>query len=169
MAPALERVAIVLLLIVLGVGIWDLQRSRPVHKPNAPQQAAGISNTQDTSPPNGPPVTSNAPPAATASATLAPTPVSDNGSLATYVTGAGNYSVLVQATDAPCWIQVRAGSGGAVLFEGTLQPGQTQPFDASGPLWVRLGNLGHSSVQVNGTPLVLPNKPSFPYNVLLQA
>jgi len=166
MAPALERVAIVLLLIVLGVGIWDLQRSRPVHRPKAPQQAAGISSTAAPAPPA---LTPNAPPAATGSATLTTTPVSDNGSLATYVTGAGHYSVLVQATDAPCWIQVRAGSGGAVLFEGTLQSGQTQPFDATGPLWVRLGNLGHASVQVNGTPLVLPNKPSFPYNVLLQA
>jgi len=168
MAPALERVAIVLLLVVLGVGIWDLQRSRPVHKPTAPQQAAGISNSPAPAP-SPAAVTPNAPPAATGSATLATTPVSDNGSLATYVTGSGHYSVLVRATDAPCWIQVRAGSGGAVLFEGTLQTGQTQPFDATGPLWVRLGNLGHASVQVNGTPLVLPNKPSFPYNVLLQA
>jgi hypothetical protein len=168
MAPALERVAIIMLLIVLGVGIWDLQRSRPVHRPKATEQAAGISNAHDVSPPN-PPVTSNAPPAVTGSAAVATTPVSDNGSLATYVTGTGHHSVLVQATDAACWIQVRAGSGGPVLFQGTLQPGQTQPFDATGPLWVRLGNLGHSSVQVDGTPLVLPNKPSFPYNVLLQA
>jgi hypothetical protein len=168
MAPALERVGIVLLLIVLGVGIWDLQRSRPVHTPKAPAQAAAISQTHDSSPAIPPSITSNAPPAA-GTATLTTTPVSDNGSLATYVTGAGRYSVQVQATDAPCWVQVRAGSGGAVLFQGTLQPGEIQPFDAAGALWVRLGNIAHASVQVNGTPLVLPNKPSFPYNVLLQA
>jgi cytoskeleton protein RodZ len=169
MAPALERVGIVLLLIVLGVGIWDLQRSRPVHTPKEPAQiAAGISQTHDSSPAIPPSITSNAP-AAAGTATLTTTPVSDNGSLATYVTGAGRYSVQLQATDAPCWVQVRAGSGGAVLFQGTLQPGQIQPFDATGTLWVRVGNLGHASVQVNGTPLVLPNKPSFPYNVLLQA
>jgi hypothetical protein len=34
---------------------------------------------------------------------------------------------------------------------------------------MRLGNLGHANVSVEGTPLVLPSKPSFPYNLLLQA
>jgi hypothetical protein len=66
-------------------------------------------------------------------------------------------------------VQVRAGPGGPVLFEGTLLPGENHPFDATRTLWVRLGNLGHASVAVEGTPLVLPNKPSFPYNLLLQA
>jgi hypothetical protein len=66
-------------------------------------------------------------------------------------------------------MQVRAGPGGAVLFEGTLQPGENHPFDATQTLWVRLGNLGHATVLVDGAPLVLPNKPSFPYNLLLQA
>ena len=56
-----------------------------------------------------------------------------------------------------------------MLFEGTLQPGEARPFDATRALWVRLGNLGHANVTVDGTPLVLPNKPSFPYNLLLQA
>jgi len=164
MAPALERIAIGALLVVLAVGIWDLQRSRPVHKPKAPALAAPASQTRPTT---APPVTSGGAPEVTA--TLTTTPVSDNGSVATYTTGSGHYSVVVQATDAPCWVQVRAGPGAPVMYEGTLQPGQIQPFDATGTLWVRLGNLGHAAVQVNGTPLVLPNKPSFPYNVLLQA
>ena len=56
-----------------------------------------------------------------------------------------------------------------MLFEGTLQPGENRPFDAAGTLWVRLGNLGHANVVVEGTALVLPNKPAFPYNLLLQA
>lgn len=168
MAPALERLAIVLLLIVLAVGIWDLQRSRPVHKPKAQAQASAIGQTQNSPPAATSGIPPSPPPAAPAAATLTTTPVSDNGSLATYITGSGHYSVLVQATDAPCWVQARTGPGGAVLYEGTLQPGQTQPFDATGTLWVRLGNLGHASLLVNGTPLVLPNKPSFPYNLLLQ-
>jgi cytoskeleton protein RodZ len=162
MAPALERVAIGALLIVLAVGIWDLQRSRPVKKPKQQAQVAGISQTRNTTPMRTP--ASAAPPPST----ISTTPVSDNGSLATYATGRDRFAVMMQATDAPCWVQVRAGAGGPVLFEGTLQPGETRPFDATRALWVRLGNLGHASVLVEGSALTLPAKPSFPYNLLLQ-
>src|SRR5437763_8947947 len=58
MAPAIERAAIVVLLIVLAVGIWDLQRSRPVKKPRplAQGQVSGIADTHDTAaPPASPP------------------------------------------------------------------------------------------------------------------
>jgi hypothetical protein len=164
MAPALERTAIVLLLIVLAVGIWDLQRSRPVNKPKAQAQGATIAETHTPLTPQNTPATTAPPPS-----TMSTTPVSDNGSLAVYATGRPQFAVLMQATDAPCWVQVRAGQGGPVLFEGTLQPGENHPIDASGPLWVRVGNLGHATVLLEGTPLVLPNKPSFPYNLLLQA
>ena len=166
MAPALERAAIVVLLIVLAVGIWDLQRSRPVKKPRplAQGQVSGIAVTHDTAaPPASPPSGAPSP------STISTTPVSDNGSLAIYSTRRDHFAVLMQATDAPCWVQVRAAPGGPVLFEGTLQPGENRPFDAAGTLWVRLGNLGHANVVVEGTPLVLPNKPAFPYNLLLQA
>jgi cytoskeletal protein RodZ len=161
MAPGLERVAIGMLLVVLAVGIWDLQRSRPVNKPKPPTQAAAIAQTHDTEPPTTPPRPPTSPTAST-------TPVSDNGSLAVYASGRDQFAVLLQATDAACWVQVRASEGGPVLYEGTLQPGQSQPFDATHTLWVRVGNLGHANLLVDGAPLVLPNKPSFPYNVLLQ-
>lgn len=162
MAPGLERTAIVLLLIVLAAGIWDLQRSRPVKKPKA-QSVAGIAQSNPIAPAPAPPPTSPPP------ATISTAPVSDNGSLAVYATGRDHFAVLAQATDAACWLQVRAGPGGPVLFEGTLQPGENKPFDATKTLWVRLGNLGHATVLVEGAPLVLPNKPSVPYNLLLQA
>ncbi|MBV8986806.1 MAG: DUF4115 domain-containing protein [Acidimicrobiia bacterium] len=165
MAPALERTAIAVLLIVLAVGIWDLERARPVHRPSARAQPAAASQPEPTTPPPATPSAASPP---SQPAAVATTPVSDTGSLATYATAAGHFNVVVQATDAACWLQVRAAAGGPVLFEGTLQPGQTQPFDANGTLWVRLGNLGHATVQVNGRQLTLPNKPSFPYNLLLQ-
>jgi cytoskeleton protein RodZ len=161
MAPALERVGIALLLIVLAVGIWDLQRSRPVKKPKQQAQITGFTPTPVTAPPA-------TPPPAAAPSTPNTTPVSDDGSLAVYATGRPQFAVMMQATDAPCWVQVRAGQGGAVLFEGTLQPGEARPFDATRTLWVRVGNLGHATVLLDGAQLVLPNKPSFPYNVLLQ-
>jgi len=164
MAPALERVAIAVLLIVLAVGIWDLQRSRPVKRPKAqgPAQVAGIADTHTPTPPQPPASTTPHP------STISTSPVSDNGSVATYATGRDRFAVMLQATDAPCWVQVRAGAGGPVLFEGTLQPSEARPFDATRALWVRLGNLGHANVLVEGSALVLPNKPSFPYNLLLQ-
>ncbi|MBV8234086.1 MAG: helix-turn-helix domain-containing protein [Acidimicrobiia bacterium] len=168
MAPALERSAIAVLLIVLAVGIWDLQRSRPVKRPTQQAQASGVAQSH-----NAAPAVANASAQNTPTPTTPPntsgTPVSDNGSLAVYDTGLAHFAVIMQATDAPCWLQARAGQGGPVLFEGTLQPGENHPFDASSPLWVRLGNLGHANVLVQGIPLVLPNKPSFPYNLLLQA
>jgi cytoskeletal protein RodZ len=166
MAPALERVGVAALLIVLAVGIWDLQRSRPVKKPTAkgPAQVAGIADTRTPTPPEAPASTpSTAPPPSTMSTTA----VSDNGSVATYATGRDRFAVMMQATDAPCWLQVRAGAGGPVLFQGILQPGEARPFDATRTLWVRVGNLGHASVLVEGSALVLPNKPTFPYNLLL--
>jgi hypothetical protein len=96
------------------------------------------------------------------------TPAADNGSQATYVTGRDHFAVVVQATDAPCWVLVRASPNGPALFTGTLQPGESRPFDAAGTLWLRVGNVGHAGVRVDGTALTLPNKPSFPYNLLLQ-
>ncbi|MBV8161933.1 MAG: DUF4115 domain-containing protein [Acidimicrobiia bacterium] len=165
MAPALERAAIAVLLIVLAVGVWDLERSRPVTKPMAPAaQGAVISQTHDDSSPPTAPTGSTTPPLPTSTS-----PVSDNGSLAVYTTGRGHFAVLMQATDAPCWVQVRAGASGPVLFQGTLQPGENRPFDTTNALWVRLGNLGHATVLIDGTPLVLPNKPSYPYDLIIQA
>lgn len=165
MAPTLERVAVALLLIVLAVGIWDLQRRRPVKKPTQHAQAIGNSLSNGTAAPQPTPTPTTPPPPPSTNST---TPVSDNGSVATYATGRDQFAVLMQATDAPCWVQVRSGPGGQVLFEGTLQPGENRPFAASRALWVRLGNLGHATVMVDGVPLVLPNRPSFPYNLLLQ-
>jgi hypothetical protein len=164
MAPALERAAIVVLLLVLAVGIWDLERGRPSNRPKGPAQVAGVSQTR-------PPATSAHAPAATTPPPQSPgvgTPVSDNGSLATYSTGRDRFAVVVKATDAPCWVLVKTSPTGPVLFQDTLQAGDSRPFDATGTLWVRVGNLGHTSVLVEGTPLALPDKPSFPYNLLLQ-
>ena len=51
----------------------------------------------------------------------------------------------------------------------TLQPGETKPFPASaGVLLVRVGNLAHSTVTVDGGPMALPAKPAVPYNLLFQ-
>jgi hypothetical protein len=167
--PGVERVAILLLAVVLGVGVWDLERGRPSHNTPAPARASGVAAFPPPEPPApSPPPSSPGPGSVASVAPVGTTPSSDNGSQATYTTGRDRFAVIVQATDAPCWVLVRATPGGPALFTGTLQAGEALPFDATGTLWVRVGNVGHASVLVEGTPLTLPNKPAFPYNLLLQ-
>src|SRR5437764_8928882 len=76
MTPAIERAAIVVLLIVIVVGIWDLQRTRPVKrpKPQAQGPVTGIADTHDTAP------AASTPSPAPAASTISTTPVSDNRS-----------------------------------------------------------------------------------------
>jgi hypothetical protein len=171
--PVVERAAIALLAIVLGVGIWDLERGRPSHNTPAAAHASGVAAfpAPEPSAPSAPP-SSGAPGAVPGTAPtagpIAAAPSADNGSQATYRTGRDHFAVVVQATDAPCWVLVRATPGGPALFTGLLQPGESHPFDAAGSLWVRVGDIGHAAVRVEGTVLTLPNKPAFPYNLLLQ-
>jgi hypothetical protein len=166
LAPALERTAIVVLVVVLALGLWGLVRgdsSNDTKTATTTGQAKGspaASPSPSPSPSSSAPTTLPAPPPAT--------PVSDNGSQATYALARDRFTLAVAAADAPLWIQVRAGQRGPQLFMGTLKPGQNMPFDVTGVVWVRLGNLAHSVVTVDGAPLTLPPKPAAPYNLLLQ-
>jgi cytoskeletal protein RodZ len=50
-----------------------------------------------------------------------------------------------------CWIQVRAGSAsGELLYEGTVQQGQTQRFLKWKRLWMQLGAPSNLDVRLNG-------------------
>src|SRR5437660_944319 len=46
----------------------------------------------------------------------------------------GRYAVTVSATGS-CWLRVRQGESGPVVYEGTLQHGDTRRFESSAPLW----------------------------------
>jgi hypothetical protein len=161
LVPALERTAIVILVLVLAAGLWGLLRDTSSDE----TKTATTASRADATPPATP--SSTAPPPTTVPPPPAP-PAADNGSQATYVLARPRFTVVVAATDAPLWVQVRAGQRGAVLFTGTLQPGDTKPFDAPGVLWVRVGNLGHSAVTIDGAALKLPAKPAAPYNLLIK-
>jgi cytoskeleton protein RodZ len=159
--PILERTAITLLLVVLAVGLWNLERGRP--SDHTPRVAAFDTIRPPVTRPGAAPTSPPAPPPPSGLAAS-----SDNGSLAVYPTGKDHFSVVVAATDAPCWIDVRPGAGGGSLFQGTLQPGESRPFAVAAPVRVRVGNLGHATVTADGTPLALPSKPSLPYDLLIQ-
>ncbi len=170
-APALERTAIVVLVIVLAAGLLALLRGTPSNDTKTATTAttARPAKARQTKTADAP---TRAPTPSAAPTPPAPPPViaaaSDNGTQATYVLGRDHFTVAVAATDAPLWIQVRAGQGGPQLFMGTLEAGQSMPFDAPGAFWVRLGNLAHTAVTVDGVAVTLPAKPAIPYNLFLQ-
>jgi hypothetical protein len=69
---------------------------------------------------------------------------------------------LVLAADkGDCWMQVRARSAsGELLYEGTLQQGQTQRFTKWKRLWIQLGAPVYLDARLNGKHAKLPTRPS---------
>jgi hypothetical protein len=69
--------------------------------------------------------------------------------------------LVLTAVDGPSWMQVRAGSvNGRLLWEGTLEPGQTQRFLKNRRLWLELGAPANLSAKVNGERVRFPQRPS---------
>ena len=100
-------------------------------------------------------VPTTAPAAPTTSTTAAslvgqvvPTPTGD-ASVAVH----GPFTLSLHATGR-CWVQV-VGATGQSLFEGTLNPGQTQSVSGAPPLTVRLGNTRGITLLVDGSNLDL--------------
>jgi cytoskeletal protein RodZ len=59
--------------------------------------------------------------------------------------------LVVAAASGDCWLQVRAGSAnGELLYEGTLQQGQTQRFVKWRRLWIQLGAPVYLTARLNG-------------------
>ena len=74
---------------------------------------------------------------------------------------------VLSATRGAVWLEVRAGSAtGTLLYEGTLQQGQTKPVDLkSGPLWIRIGDPPSLDIRLGGK--LLTGLPTQVGNVLL--
>jgi cytoskeleton protein RodZ len=65
--------------------------------------------------------------------------------------------VVFAAAKGPCWLSVRLGSEtGRVLYEQTLQPGQTARFSGR-RLWIRIGAPWNLAATLNGKALTLPS------------
>ncbi|MGH3024181.1 MAG: helix-turn-helix domain-containing protein [Gaiellaceae bacterium] len=59
--------------------------------------------------------------------------------------------LVLTAVRGGCWMQVRAnGVGGRLLWEGTLEQGQTQRFVKHRRLWLELGAPGNLNAKLNG-------------------
>lgn len=64
---------------------------------------------------------------------------------------AGRVRLVLTAVRGGCWMQVRAGGvGGRLLWEGTLEQGQTQRFVKNRRLWLELGAPGNLNAKLNG-------------------
>jgi cytoskeletal protein RodZ len=69
--------------------------------------------------------------------------------------------LVLTAADGPSWLQVRAGSvNGRLLWEGTLEPGQSQRFVKNRRLWLELGAPANLSAKLNGERVRFPRRPA---------
>ena len=69
--------------------------------------------------------------------------------------------LVLVAQEGDCWVQVRAGSArGRLIYEGTVQQGQTQRFVRWKRLWVELGAPSNLSARLNGRAVDFPQQPS---------
>ena len=72
-----------------------------------------------------------------------------------------NARLVVRASGGDCWVQVRAGGpSGELLYEGTLQQGQTQRFVKWKKLWLQLGAPVYLKAKLNGHSAGLPTSPA---------
>jgi Helix-turn-helix domain/Domain of unknown function (DUF4115) len=112
--------------------------------------------------------TKPAAPAAPAQQIAAIEPVSSDASGARFAVNQLPFTLTMVAKGS-CWVQVRQGDGGPVVFEGTLQAGQTKTVDGTGNLFVRLGNPNNVALTIGGRQVSMSVAPGTPYNVVFQA
>ncbi|MHB1487886.1 MAG: DUF4115 domain-containing protein [Acidimicrobiales bacterium] len=149
-----------LVAVLVGAGLFAHSQSdqRIARRVPAPISANHASVGLSASPPKAtttPPVPTGLVPSAT------------TAQQATYDFPASSFSTTI-TTSGPCWVQVKTAPGGSILFEATLNTGQSKDFPSQHQLWLRAGDPSHLSVGVNGMTLVLPPLGSSPYNFSIQ-
>jgi cytoskeleton protein RodZ len=96
-------------------------------------------------------------PATTAETTPPPTPPPAPATPETRLA-----KLVLSAARGDCWVQVREGSAnGRLIYEGTLQQGQTQRFARWSRLWLELGAPSNINAHLNGRRVKdFPQQPS---------
>jgi cytoskeleton protein RodZ len=133
---ALAGIVAVTILVVVAWRVGSNETSTPGSLIGAQTSGETPATTGETTPPPAPPT-----PPATAQASLA--------------------KLVLSARDGDCWVQVRAGSvRGRLIYEGTLQQGQTQRFVRWKRLWLELGAPSNLAARLNGRSVDFPQQPS---------
>jgi len=86
----------------------------------------------------------------------------ETGTVPRRTTTAKLAKLQLTAKSGDCWVQVRKGSAtGELLYEGTLQQGQTQRFLKWKRLWLQLGAPVYLTAKLNGHHVVnFPSRPA---------
>jgi cytoskeletal protein RodZ len=115
------RAAVVALVVLAGVAVWQLGGSNGTRGVQQPAVTATTRRRPGT--PTRTSVQPHRPVAAARTPSQAPTP-----------------ALTLTAARGACWLTVRIGSSaGATRYAHTLQPGQSVRFGLRKPLWIRLG------------------------------
>jgi len=165
-SPARRRAALVEA--VVGTGVVAVIMFAALDRGTTPRAGAGRTEIRRRPAPSSSPVLGSP----LASATTVPVPSTPPVMASPLIADAhgsaytvqGRYAVTVSATGS-CWLRVRQGERGPVLYEGTLQHGDTRRFESGAPLWIRLGNASAAAVELNGARVGLPTASSTPFNV----
>lgn len=67
----------------------------------------------------------------------------------------GEKDVVVRATTAPSWVEVRDAHG-QVMVARTLEPGESESLSGAMPMRVTIGNSGATQLSLRGQPVPLP-------------
>jgi hypothetical protein len=91
---------------------------------------------------------------------------SSTASSATYPVGSNSFQITVTATG-PCWIDASTLASGSTLWTGSLQAGNVQVIQATGPTTVQIG-AASVSFTVGTVPVVLPTPFHTPFVATFQ-
>jgi hypothetical protein len=91
---------------------------------------------------------------------------SSTASSATYPVGSNSFQITVTATG-PCWIDASTLASGSTLWTGSLQAGNVQVIQATGPTAVQIG-AASVSFTVDTVPVVLPTPLHTPFVATFQ-
>jgi hypothetical protein len=118
---------------LVGLAIWGLGGSEPTRE-RLGGAARGTTTARSFTPPTAP----RTPPAAQATRAT---------------------SIALTAARGRCWLSVRLGSrDGPVVYERTLERGQTVRFGLKSPLWIRIGAPLNLDARMRGKPVTLPRQ-----------
>jgi hypothetical protein len=151
--------AVVVLLALLAAALWS-------GGGNGNGTKVAGSTAAPTTAPRKPQARSTARPTTTLAATALDPATTQTGG-ATYSVGRPQFSLVLE-TSGSCWVQLRSGQSGPVVFEGTLAAGDSKTFPAQGPMLLRVGNAAALAVRVDGTTVTMPHDPGMVYNLLFQ-